>query len=125
MKSGDLISMTTVQLVDHFRDLAIGQYHAEIEGSIGKFNRLYDVISAVTQELKSRAGDQRAALVPLFVHPNPQVRLVAAQKAFKTAPVVARQVFQDLSDRNIYPQAAYARQSMLALDRGESKLMQD
>jgi hypothetical protein len=39
------------------------------------------------------------------------------------APAAARQVLQDLSDRNIYPQAAYAWQSLEALDRGESKLV--
>jgi hypothetical protein len=125
VKRVNLKTMTVVQLVEHFMELALHQYRAEIEGSIGKYNRIYEAISAVTQELKSRAGDQRAALAPLFVHPNPQVRLVAAQKAFKAAPAAARQVFQDLSDRNIYPQAAYARQSLWALDGGESKLLED
>lgn len=125
MKSSDPKSMTVVQLVERLTELALGQYSAEREGKIAKYNRLYDAIAAVAQELKNRSGDQRAALLPLFVHPNPQVRLVAAQKAFKAAPVAARQVFQDLSDRNIYPQAAYARQSLWALDAGESVLTKD
>lgn len=125
MKRTNLTGFTVVQLVERFTELALGQYNAEIEGKIAKYNRLYDMMSAVTQQLKSRSGDQRAALVPLFVHPNPQVRLKAAQRAFKAAPIAARRVFQDLSDRNIYPQAADARLSMRMLDRGESKLMDD
>jgi hypothetical protein len=82
-----------------------------------------DEIVAIKQELKSRAGDKRSALVPLFTHPNPQVRLMAAQWALAVAPQAARQALQDLSDRNIYPQAAYVRQTLMALDRGDSKLI--
>jgi|SRR6185437_10145202 len=123
MKSIDLGKMTVLQLVERFTSLALGQSKAELYGETEKYNRLYDEIVAIKQELKSRAGDQRSALVPLFTHPNPQVRLMAAQWALAVAPVAARQALQDLSDRNIYPQAAYARQSLMALDRGDSKLI--
>src|SRR5665213_1276280 len=102
MKPVDLKKLTVVQLVDRFTELALGQSKAELDGQIAKYNRLYDAIVAIKNELKSRPGDERRALVSLFVHPNPQVRLVAAQKAFKCAPVAARQVFQELSDHNIY-----------------------
>jgi Domain of unknown function (DUF2019) len=121
----DLKKLTVTQLVDRFAELALGQSKAELYGENAKYNRLYDAIVAVKDELKSRPGDQRRALVPLFVHPNAQVRLVAAQWAMVVAPVPARQVLQDLSDRNIYPQAADARPSLRDLDRGESKLMED
>ena len=125
MTSVDLGKLTVLQLVDRFTELAVGQSKAELYGETAKYNRLYDAIVVVKNELKSRAGDQRKALVPLFVHPNPQVRLVAAQWAMIVAPAAARQVLQDLSDRNIYPQAADARLSLRKLDRGESKLMED
>ena len=123
MKGTNLKEITVPQLVERFTACALGQFKAELYGETEKYNRLYDEIVAIKQELKSRAGDQRRALVPLFTHPNPQVRLMAAQWALAVAPVTARQALQDLSDRNIYPQAAYARQSLMALDRSDSKLI--
>jgi Domain of unknown function (DUF2019) len=120
-----LKALSVEQLTERFVGFALGQHEAELHGEIAKYNRLYDAIVAVKDELKSRPGDQRRALVPLFVHPNAQVRLVAAQWAMIVAPVPARQVLQDLSDRNIYPQAADARLPLRQLDRGESKLMED
>ncbi len=42
-----------------------------------EINRLYWKIASVGNELKSRPGDQRAALLPLYNHKNMQVRLKA------------------------------------------------
>jgi hypothetical protein len=123
MKGADLTMMSVAQLVTRFTDLAIAQYKAELKGEIGEYNRLYDAIVAVKDELGSRAGDERRALVSLFRHPNSQVRLMAAQWALAVAPAAARQTLQEISDRNEYPQAAYARQTLMALDRGDSKLI--
>ena len=122
MKSPDLKKMTVPQLVERFTSLSLGQFKAELSGEIAKFNSLYDEVVAIKEELKSRAGDRRDSLVPLFAHANPQVRLNAAQWALAVSPVAARRTLQEISDRNEYPQAAYARQSLGALDRGESKL---
>lgn len=123
MKRANLAEMTISQLVDRFTALALEQYKAELYDEIAKYNRLYDDIIAIKEELRARGGDQRGALVPLFGHPNPQVRLKAALYALAVAPAAARQVLQDISDRNEYPQAAYARQTLMALDRGDSKLI--
>jgi len=123
MKRFDLKSLTVPQLVERFSALALGQFQAELFGKVRIYNRLYDDIVAVKDELKSRAGDQRSALVSVYTHANPQVRLLAAQWSLAVERGAARQVLQDISDRNIYPQAAYARQSLEALDRGESKLI--
>jgi hypothetical protein len=122
MKNPDLQSMTVPQLVGRFAELSLAQDHAQLYGKIETYNRLYDDIVAVKNELAARPGDQRSALMSLYSHANPQVRLKAAQWSLAVAPASARQVLQDISDRNIYPQAAYARQSLEALDRGESKL---
>jgi hypothetical protein len=122
MKNTDLHKMTVSQLVDEFRAFALAQFEAELNDEITKYNRLYDKIVAVKDELKGRAGDQRSALVPLLSDPNPQVRLKAAQWALAVEPVAARQTLQEISDRNEYPQAAYARQTLMAIERGDSKL---
>lgn len=122
MKGFNLAKLTVPQLVDRFTALALAQYDAELHDEIAKYNRLYDQIVAIRDELKSRAGDERMALVPLFAHPNPQVRLKAALYALAVAPTAAQHTLQEISDRNEYPQAAYARQTLEAIERGDSKL---
>jgi hypothetical protein len=47
--------------------------------------------------------------------------MMAAQFTLTLAPAAARQTLQDLSDQNIYPQAAYARGTLWALERGDRK----
>ena len=121
MKNADLGKMSVPQLVEWFTALCVGQFQAELYSEIAKQNRLIHQSVAVADELKSRAGDQRSALLPLLTHSNPQVRMMAAQFMLAVAPAAARQALQDLSDRNIYPQAAYARGTLMALDKGERK----
>lgn len=123
MKKFDLQSLTVPQLIERFCELALAQDHAQMFGKIKIYNRLYDDLVAVKNELAARPGDQRSALISLYSHSNPHVRLKAAQWSLAVATAAARQVLQDISDRNIYPQAAYAWQSLEALDRGESKLV--
>jgi hypothetical protein len=122
MKGIDLGKLTVSQLVDHFTKLALEQYEAELYDETAKYNRLYDKIIAIRDELKGRSGDQRSALVPLFVHPNPQVRLKAAIYALAVAPAAARQALQEISDRNEYPQAADARFTLEAIERDDFNL---
>ncbi len=122
MKGFDFSKLPESQLVDRFTALCLAQHEAELYDEIAKYNRLYDQIIAIRDELKSRPGDQRTALVSLFAHPNPQVRLKAALYALAVVPAAARQVLQEISDRNEYPQAAYARQTLTAIERGDSKL---
>ena len=109
MTRNNLAEMTVDQLVVHFTSIALDQDNAIRNSDYKKYNRLYDQMEAVREELKTRAGDQRQALVPLFDHPNAQVRLKAAITTLEVAPEASRQVFQILSDRNEYPQAADAR----------------
>jgi len=121
MKDTDLGKMSVPQLVDRFTGLCVDQFQAELYSEAAKENRLIRQSIAVADELKSRAGDQRGALLPLLAHPNPQVRMMAAQFTLAVAPAAARQALQDLSDQNIYPQAAYARGTLMVLDKGEQK----
>jgi hypothetical protein len=121
MKNAALKNMSVAHLVDRFTAVTLSQFQAELYGEIGKYNRLYDEMIAVEQELKSRPGDQRTALVPLFEHSNPQVRLMAAEATLAVAPVAARQVLQEIRDRREFPQAANASQTLRALERGERK----
>lgn len=121
MKKVALAEMTLSQLVDRFTADALTQFQAELYGEIAKYNLLYREIVAIERELKNRAGDQRSALVPLFAHSNPQVRLMAAESTLAVAPEAARQTLQELWDRKEFPQAAYAMGTLRALERGDRK----
>ena len=116
-----LKDMPVVELVDQFTEITLRQYDAALFGNITKYNSLVDQMLAVADELKSRPGDQRSALVPLLVHPNRQVRLMAAEFTLTLAPVASRQALQELSDAKVYPQSAYAMGTLRALERGDRK----
>ena len=116
-----LKDVPVVELVYQFTGITLRQYDAALFGNITKYNSLVDQMLAVADELKSRPGDQRSALVPLLVHPNRQVRLMAAELTLALAPVASRQTLQELSDAKVYPQSAYAMGTLRALQRGDRK----
>lgn len=121
MKEAALKGMTVTQLVDRFTEITLAQFQAELYDENAKYNRLYQEMVAVEQELKSRPEDQRIALTSLFEHANPQVRLMAAESSLAVAPAASRQVLQEIWDRKEFPQAAYAMGTLMALDSGERK----
>jgi len=108
--------MTVDQLVERFVSIALDQDKALFADEISKFNRLFDQMEDVRNELKSRPGDQRSALLPLYSHPNIQVRLKAALTTTDLAPGAAREVFQKVVDSRHYPQAADALAAIWRLD---------
>lgn len=120
-KDAVLESLTVEQLVAAFEAAGLEQSHAELYGKISKYNRLFRKMVAIQVELKSRDRDQRSALVPLLDHPNPQVRYMAAEYTLFVAPAASRKALKDLSDKNIYPQAANARGTLWSLEAGRRK----
>jgi uncharacterized protein DUF2019 len=121
MKDSVLKDMTVPQLIERFTAIALSQYKAELHGETEKYNRLFRELIAISQELKNRAGDQRTALISLFAHPNPQVRLMAAELTLAVAKESACQTLQEIWDRNEFPQAAFAMGTLRALERGDRK----
>ena len=113
--------MSTENLVDAFKNIALQQDQALIGDDITKYNRLYDEMEEVELALKRRGQDQRRALTSLFEHPNAQVRLKAALATLAVAPQAARRTLQIISDCNEYPEAADARGMLRALDEGTFK----
>jgi len=108
--------MTVPELVKRFVSIALDQDKALFNNEIARFNKLYGQMDAVRNELKIRPGDQRSALLPLYVHPNIQVRLKAALTTMDVAPEAAREVFQNIADSRHYPQAADALGALRRLD---------
>ena len=118
MKRTKLQGVTVDQLVARFTTIPLDQDKALRSGQHAKFNRLFDDLEAIKQELQNRAGDQRRALIALLAHPNAQVRLKSAIATLALVPDAARATLQTISDQNEYPQAAYARDMINALGDG-------
>ncbi len=118
MNRSQVHEMTIEQLVDHFVAIALAQDQAMQLNDNTKFNRLFAQMAVVEEELKSRPGDQRRALLPLLTHANAQIRLKAAIGTLAIEPVASRRALQLIWDRNEFPQAADAYGMIRALDKG-------
>ena len=121
MKTSELGGATVDELVETFVSLCIAQDRELLRGDVPAINRLFDQIEAVKQELKSRPGDQRSALVPLYQHDNMQVRLKAAKATLAVAPGAARKALMEIQASGWQPQAGDAGMSLWNLDRGVFK----
>jgi hypothetical protein len=113
-----LKDLTTQELVDSFVRVALDQDRAVRRDDNATFNRLFEQMKAIEQEMKSRPGDQRQALHQLFDHPNVQVRLKSAIATLALMPEDARQLIQNIADSRDYPQAGDAGMTLVCLDRG-------
>jgi hypothetical protein len=118
MKPAKLQDMSVGALVEKFSALCLGQYEAELRGEHSKENRLIRQMFAVREELKARPGDQRHALMPLYRHPNIQVRLMAAKETLAVAPATARELLQAIKDSKQMPQSMDAGMCLWTLDEG-------
>ena len=117
----DLKKMSVADLVERFTALGVDQFQAELRGETAKENSLILQMWPVIDELKSRPGDQRSALLPLFSHPNIQVRLMAAKLTLAVAPAAARQMLQSIRESDQQPQAMDAGMCLWNLDQGVFK----
>lgn len=105
-------------LVAEFARIGIAQSEAEASGRTGAYNRMFNEMIAISNALRDRNDDKRGALSALYKHPNPQVRLKAGIHTLAIFPEAARQVLQELVDRQEFPQAADARGIIRALQEG-------
>lgn len=118
MKRVKLQKLSVEQLVQVFADLSVQQDMAMMAMLQGDINKLYWKIEAVQDELKSRPGDQRSALLPLYTHKSMHVRLKAAHATLALAPQAARGQLEAIATSGWQPQAGHAGMSLLSLDRG-------
>ncbi|SDB31528.1 DUF2019 domain-containing protein [Bauldia litoralis] len=118
MSGASLDRRSIEELVDRYAATGVAQDEAELNDDIGKYNRLVDDIIAVEAELKSRAGDQRTALMKLYDHPNMQVRLNAAHATLAVAPEAARALLMTIRESRWMPQAMQAGMSLRNLENG-------
>lgn len=121
MRAAVLSKMTTEKLVQLFAELAVEQDRALLLRAISTVNKLYDRLEAIKSELKSRPGDQRSALLPLYNHKNMQVRVKAAKATLAIAPQAARAQLEAIRASGWQPQALEAGMSLGFLDDGVYK----
>lgn len=112
-------NLTVTELVEQFLKMTLEQDDVLMKGRrIAIYNRLFDEINAVVDELKMRAGDQRIALLPLLENRNPQVKLIAAIDLLAVAYGPARRVLEELRGTDIFPQSANAAGLLNDMDKG-------
>jgi hypothetical protein len=109
---------TMPELVDLFGSVTTEQCEASWLLQTPRYTCLYRRMEAVTEELRSRDGDRRRALMPLLHSENVQVRMMAAHVLLAIAPAEARTARESVRDSGIMPQVAEARMSLRSLDEG-------
>ena len=114
----NLQELSVADLVRRFEVAQLAQFNAERHSDIQKQNRCVRQAMEIADELRSRPGDQRSALLKLYDHSNVQVRLMAAKLTLAVAPAAAREVVQAIADSKKYPQAMDAGMCLSALDQG-------
>ncbi|MBN9598498.1 MAG: DUF2019 domain-containing protein [Afipia sp.] len=118
MRKIELSDIATEDLVVRFAEIGQAQDQALLGGEKAKFKRLFQQMAEVSQELKSRPGDQRRALMRLYEFPNMQVRLKAAKHTLAVAPIEARRQLEIIAESKWFPQAGEAGMSISNLDGG-------
>lgn len=111
-----LDAMPVDQLVGRFAAITAAQDDALLGHELTKFNRLFDRMLEVLEELKGRPGDQRRALMALYDYPNMQVRLQAAKLTLAVAPVEARRQIEAIAESHWMPQAGDAGMALAVMD---------
>ena len=104
-------------LVSQFAEIATRMGVEGLYGSISVYNRLYDKMRTIEQELKSMQGDQRSALLRLYDHPDMEVRLLAAKATRSIAEREARMALERIRDSD-WPQKLDAGMALHAWDDG-------
>jgi hypothetical protein len=108
---------TTARLVAMFRDNCLAQDETYISGNTRKYNKLFLVNVDIVNELASRPGDERRALLPLLHDENPHVRLQAAKFAYPVAPVECRACLEAIRAAKLPDQSLDAGMTLRGLSQ--------
>lgn len=118
MKRERFEGLAVAQLVERYTQAGIDEDKAEMKDDLPKRNRLCLQMFAIADELKSRPGDQRPALLTLYNHPNMEVRLMAAKATLAIASTEARKIIESIATSNWFPYTGDAGMCLEMLDQG-------
>lgn len=121
MTNRDFRIMENQQLVERFRQHALGQELALWDSNTAKYNRLFDQMQAIESELRNRGLESRKALLVLLDDPNPWVRYKAAHECLAIAHERAMLVICAIAASHLMPVAGYAGMTLERLQSGEFK----
>lgn len=121
MRRIELKNASIEDLIERYVEIGIQQDVALTDRETRRFNRLFDHMIEVEQELSVRGTQARLRLLTLYDHPNAQVRLNAIKETLAVAPKRAREALKELADSSDHPQAGDAGMTLDDLDSGEWK----
>lgn len=118
MKPLSLSEMTVDELVRAYEDVVLKQDESFKNERLSLFKQQYWERDAISNELRSREGDQRERLAALFKSKKSWVRICVAQDTFALDEERARMHIQYIIDHAWDPYRGEARSVLGAWDRG-------
>jgi hypothetical protein len=124
-KNLDLKTMSLDALIGRFEEICLVRDQIKTyfeEEDVKRCHQCQSALWAVHLELKRRGPDARRALVRLYGHDNPQVRLKAAILSYPVAPEEARRCLEAIASFTSLRQAGEAGSTLREIDDGTSGL---
>jgi hypothetical protein len=134
MTEDEIRAATNEDLIARFAELGVEQYQCDDDEAwcvdvikddnpaLIHYTRLYREMEAISKELKARGPDARRQLIPLYDHPNVQVRLQAARFSYGVAREAARKCIEKIRTSPLAYYRLEAGMTIGFLDDGTSKL---
>ena len=118
MRRVDLKKLSIEQLIERYVAIGLAEEEAVLYDDTPGYNQLFRKEQAVVDELQGRPGDQRSALLALYEHDNPWVRMSAVKNSLALVPEEGRRVLQEMADSMKQPYADEAGMTLWTLDEG-------
>lgn len=118
MNRKKLASSTEAELVALFREYAIKQESFLLDSNTAAYNRLYDKIEAIDDELKSRGMEARKSLLALLSDENFRVRYAAAVRSLVVDRERALAAIHQIAESHKMPEAGEAGMTLYYLEEG-------
>jgi len=87
-----------------------------LSDDISKHNKKFDVLLALTRELRRRGVEERRSLLGLLADENPQVRLQAANFVYAVAPSEAKTYLESIAATGLPDQSLSAGMTLSGLE---------
>ncbi|RBP18409.1 uncharacterized protein DUF2019 [Roseiarcus fermentans] len=97
MSDTDYTTHSIDELLRQYEKSCLVQYETDITDDIDAYNREFQVLTNIKDELQSRGPEARRSLLRLLSHDNKQVRLMAAKQVFPVARQEAMACLQALA----------------------------
>ncbi|HVM79117.1 MAG TPA: DUF2019 domain-containing protein [Stellaceae bacterium] len=122
MSTGKLSHCTPHELVEQFRSHALEQQSVLLDSDTRRYNKLFDLCTAIVNELKRRGPQALEALLVLLKDPNLRVRLEAARRLVDFAPSASVAALKEVEESQMMPEAGTAGMSLHLIEERVGKL---